>query len=175
MPGLATLPHPELGPEDVDALVQLLLLLPGLQLGVARQKGLAPRGIWHLPMRATAGSDTGVTSCRSLPAAVTCSSHAPAPWSEGPGQLCSMAVLRVQQGVGRSVQSLTRSGSAAWACTGCRGSLPPAAVSPSGCPASPCTLRPRLLPGGVPARVGERARRGEAVAFWGWAARSCSM
>ena len=95
------------------------------------------------------------------------------------GQLCSMAGPRVQQGAGSSPQGLTRSGSAAWACTGCRGSLPPAAASPSGCPAccpaSPCTLRLRLLPGGVPARVGDCARRGEAMVNRGGAAPSCSI
>ncbi len=177
MGGRATLTHPELGPEDVDALVQLLLLLPGLQLGVACQEGLAARGIWHLHIRA-GGSDKTVTSCRSLSAAVTCRPHASAPCGAGPGQLGSMAVPRLQQ-AGRCVQGLTRSGSAAWACTGCRGSLPPVAVSPSFCPAcrpaSPCTLRPRVLPGGVPARAGDCARRGEAVAFRGGAAPKCSM
>ena len=76
MPGLATLTHPELGPEDVNALVQFLLLLPGLQLGVARQKGLPTRGIWHLHMRTPAASDAVVTFCRSLSAAATCGPHA---------------------------------------------------------------------------------------------------
>ena len=72
-------PHPKLGPEDVNALVQLLLLLPGLQLGVARQKGLATRGVRHLHVRTPAGSAQAVTSCWSRSAAVTCRPHASAP------------------------------------------------------------------------------------------------